>query len=230
MARADDSVSRVGYLSHWIDEKDLKPGDHIYCIRSIYNHQGIYIGERGCEVIHFSGDDKGSLEKKKGKQDDATMRQVTSLANERDKWPEGSAKYKEFQQQIDKIYQDHNRPVCIKSSTLKGFLHGATLRLVSYGSSGFKRVFSFIRGSNHTVNAMPPSETIELAKHFLNNPEEWGNYGFLSNNCETFACFCKTGLLNIAAQARPDRSALSEWFSTPCRNAEEALEKYRKIY
>ena len=155
---------------------------------------------------------------------------MTSLANERDKWPEGSAKYEEFQRQIDKIYQDHIRPVCIKSSTLKRFLYGATPRLVSYGSSGFKRAASPVRGSNHTVNAMPPSKTIELAKHFLNHPEEWGNYMAISNNCETFACYCKTGQMSIAAQGRPDRSTLSEWYSTPSRDPEEALEKYHERY
>ena len=59
---ADNSLSRVTFFSHSIEACDLSPGDHIYVYRNlyIYQHHGIYTGEEGREVIHFSGDDKRS--------------------------------------------------------------------------------------------------------------------------------------------------------------------------
>ena len=67
-------------------------------------------------------------------------------------------------------------------------------------------------GSCHTMEAMPSSENIKLAKHFLEHPHKWGNYNLKSNNCETFACFCKTGLMKIAAQLHPTRNVVKEAF------------------
>ena len=55
----DDSSQRAGMISHDVSRVDLKPGDHIYCYRGVppllcISHHGIYVGERDCEVIHFS--------------------------------------------------------------------------------------------------------------------------------------------------------------------------------
>ena len=52
----DDSKTRTGKLFHDVESWELKPGDHIYCYRlgGVYTHHGIYIGEKGREVIHFS--------------------------------------------------------------------------------------------------------------------------------------------------------------------------------
>ena len=57
MAGKDDSKDRAGFLFHMVFEDSLKPGDHIYAYRlgGVYAHHGIYIGEPGMEVIHFSG-------------------------------------------------------------------------------------------------------------------------------------------------------------------------------
>ena len=73
---------------------------------------------------------------------------------------------------------------------------------------------------------MPPEETIKLARYFLSHP--WGDYHFRENNCETFACFCKTGLMNIAAQLHPERLVLYELAMEPYTTAEAALESYNK--
>lgn len=57
----DDSQYRVGCQFHSIQEKDLKVGDHIYaytyCLASIYQHHGIYVGTTAGTpiVIHFTG-------------------------------------------------------------------------------------------------------------------------------------------------------------------------------
>ena len=57
MARKDDSKKIEGPLIHIVLKDWLKPGDHIYAYRlgGVYAHHGIYIGEPGMEVIHFSG-------------------------------------------------------------------------------------------------------------------------------------------------------------------------------
>lgn len=216
MAEADDSVSRVGYIFHTVDKKDLKPGDHIYCHRLhvAYRHHGIYIGEPGCEVIHFAGDGDGSFAKRISQQNDAKMNQVTESANECDKSPEESSNL-------------HNRQTYIRSTTMDNFLIGDRLRLVSYGSSTWKKTFSFLVDASHTMKAMPPSETVKLAKHFLNHPEEWGNYHLRNNNCETFATFCKTGQMNVAAQLNYFRLISEIKMKPSCETFEEALEKYR---
>ncbi len=57
----DDSMLRVGFLDHRIQDCKLKPGDHIYVYRKLkfYSHHGIYIGQnrnRVPLVIHFTGD------------------------------------------------------------------------------------------------------------------------------------------------------------------------------
>ena len=58
MDAPDDSDDRVGYFSHAVDKKDLKPGDHIYTYRPLgYSHHGIYVGSY---VIHLSGKTKAS--------------------------------------------------------------------------------------------------------------------------------------------------------------------------
>ena len=116
----------------------------------------------------------------------------------------------------------------IESTTLVRFLDGSTLRLVPYDVSGGKKFFAAV--SSHYVNAMPPSEVVKLAKHFLNHSPEWGNYDLKYNNCETFACFCKTGHMELAAQLNQvTRNVFSEMWKEPsCKTAEEALRKYRK--
>lgn len=58
----DDSKDRVGYFSHAVERKDLKPGDHIYCnllILGLGTKHGIYTGDktgsREAEVLYYSG-------------------------------------------------------------------------------------------------------------------------------------------------------------------------------
>ena len=149
----DDSKDRVGVLSHAVDKKDLKPGDHIYYYSALfYRHpkHGIYIGEDNCEVIHFAN--SGIIEKL-----------------------------------IDWIkWNQHTR---IRSCSLKEFLNGSNLRLVSYNDSQ-------ALASDCTKNkekAVSLEETVMIAKHYEKNPKLWGQYDEKKNNDETFAFYCKTG-------------------------------------
>ena len=82
-------------------------------------------------------------------------------------------------------------------------------------------------GSCHRVKAMPLEETLKVAKFFARKWQLWDTYNLYSNNCETFACFCKTGLLNIACQLHPEAEVV-ELFETPCSTAHEAITKYLK--
>uniref|UniRef100_A0A1X7V5W7 LRAT domain-containing protein n=1 Tax=Amphimedon queenslandica TaxID=400682 RepID=A0A1X7V5W7_AMPQE len=132
----DDSKDRVGDLSHAVDEKDLKPGDHIYCYSAFfYRHpkHGIYIGEDNYEVIHFATS--------------GIRETITDWIH----W-----------------YQ-HTR---VRSCSLKEFLNGSTLRLVSYDDSQAP-------ASDHTRHkekAVPLEETVMTAKHYEKNPKLWGQY------------------------------------------------------
>ena len=38
-----------------------------------------------------------------------------------------------------------------------------------------------------------PDEVIAAAEHLLENPDEFGHHNFVTNNCQHFATFCKTG-------------------------------------
>uniref|UniRef100_A0A1X7TIC3 LRAT domain-containing protein n=1 Tax=Amphimedon queenslandica TaxID=400682 RepID=A0A1X7TIC3_AMPQE len=73
-----------------------------------------------------------------------------------DSLPKDSEKAKEIEKKLK---------ISIKSTTLANFQNGSTLRLVAYSCSGTKNFFAVV--SSHYVKAMPPSETVKLAKHFM---------------------------------------------------------------
>lgn len=143
----DDSRLRVGFF-HYVNKEDLKPGDHIYCYRMIllYSHHGIYIGKPDCEVIHFSGDTKGS-----------------------------------------------KSSAALRKCTLSEFLDGDELHLVSYDEP-FLLKFLKKSESSRCLKSDSPSTVIVRAERLLHNPEMWGDYNVLLNNCEGFAFYCKTGI------------------------------------
>ena len=64
----------------------------------------------------------------------------------------------------------------------------AELRLVSYDDDSFKR-----SGTSQTQKSLSASEVIETAETYAMNPDRWEDYHVLTNNCEHFCIFCKTG-------------------------------------
>ena len=221
MAEAsDDSLDRVGYISHAVSEEDLKPGDHIYCHRSIYTHHGIYIGEPDCQVIHAVGRDYDSFMKLS--QSQQSYKDEKTLQEKLAKLKEENASSIEINKIKMKLQQ--LRDIRVKSDTLFEFCNGDLVRLVAYNCTNPIKT----NQAKHMVKAMPPEETIKLAKHFLNNPEEWPQFHIINWNCETFACFCKTGLSNIASQLHPYRFWFTEVHDEPYATAEEALQEYEK--
>lgn len=177
-ADSDDSNQRVGWVSHAISEEDLRPGDHIYCHRIGYSHHGIYIGEKDCEVIHFAGDGRGFVRWDPivlpGVGINAEPPKVPKIKN-----PKASAK--------------------IRKCTLQEFLNGSQLRLVAYGESEFSKIYKYAP-AGHIVKSDKPEVVIRRAKYYLDNPQKWEDYNLLFNNCESFACYCKTGITHLNAQ------------------------------
>ena len=42
-------------------------------------------------------------------------------------------------------------------------------------------------------NQLARDNIVEKAYYYYKNPDEWGEYDILSNNCEHFATYCATG-------------------------------------
>ena len=81
----------------------------------------------------------------------------------------------------------------VKSCDLKEFLCGCQLRLVAYSSSEARRKYK-MNSTCYCTKSRPASEVVATAKHYLEHPNEWGEYNLVRNNCEHFAFYCKTGI------------------------------------
>ena len=77
----------------------------------------------------------------------------------------------------------------IRRSTLEDFLQGIKLHLVSYGDASFLTRI----GTTHEKRCLPAAEVVRTAEHYAEHLNEWDEYDLLTNNCEMFALFCKTG-------------------------------------
>lgn len=152
--------------------------------------------------------------------DDQEMQELVVLIKEYRDLELQEAPPNERFKQIKQILRAKIDMIRIRKTTLSEFCSGAWMRLVAYNcNSWFK-----MKHSKHEMKAMPINETIKLAKHFMDHPMEWGKFHLKENNCETFACFCKTGRMDIAAQLHLRGNESTPPFNT----AEEALENYRQ--
>lgn len=208
----DDSADRVGHFSHAIEPKDLKPGDQIYCYRipGFYTHHGIYIGEDDCEVIHFSIGSSG-MKHEPG----SSIIPVASRVG---------AKVHKTMSSNEAISKALGIKVHVHSCSLAEFCDGSDVRLVAYNyGKSLKLGFSY-----HVIEAMPPSETVKLAKYYRDYPDKWKDYDLKDNNCEVFACFCKTGRLDIAHQLNEIRKIL-DYPKEPLTTADKAIAAYKLL-
>ncbi|GAV90634.1 LRAT domain-containing protein [Cephalotus follicularis] len=161
-----------------IEEKDLKLGDHIYAWRAwrLFSHHGIYVGNG--IVINFNTPDTESTK---------------SIANipKEDASPES-----ERCPRCD--YMTPGSPgVTIVKTCLKHF--GSTFYLYKYGVSWFE-FYTTPRGTCCPFDAKPLQETVDTAWEKLKTG--FGEYNTLTNNCEHFATYCKTGI-KFCAQVLP---------------------------
>ena len=235
MAKEEIDWDERGY--NVIDERDLKEGDHIYCQRKIgfYTHHGIYIGEPDCEVIHFSGPDgatSGELKQEDQEKAEELEKQYNNLH------VTNSEKADKIIPELDKLvdlqegYSSSNERRSIRSTTLANFLKSSKLCYVRYNYKPRKRANKpFCRASYHKIKAMPRKKTANLAKHICSNPKKlWKKYNLVRNNCETFACFCKTGRMDIATQLHPYRILAKGRRKKSCKNETEALAALKEYY
>lgn len=80
-------------------------------------------------------------------------------------------------------------------------------------------IYKFLKGHielvrfPHTTEIChPPKKVIEIAESLLKNPERWKTFCILSNNCEHFATYCKTG----KSYSTQFEAVASECIKNPC--------------
>lgn len=152
-------------------EKKLRPGDIIGVSRTFYEHYGVYVGNN--DVIHFSS--KIPSEENKIILTDIN----TFLKNEEDYFilvfPE---KYNKPQ----KIF----RKKSVLPNSLKRFNYQGNIVSLLIG------VYKSIRRNKKMKDykLYSPTETVRRAKRKLGEKE----YNIITNNCEHFAIWCKTGI------------------------------------
>lgn len=87
----------------------------------------------------------------------------------------------------------------IQACTLDEFLNGNQLRLVAYDADSLARRIKR-SGCCHIKASRNVEEVLKEAEYYLQNPAKWGRYNLITNNCEHFAYYCKTGI-KMSAQA-----------------------------
>lgn len=177
----------------------LTRGDHIFCKRSharyTYSHHGIYVGNN--QVIHFSGTEKDSYTTFKTlAMNDADIDK--EMKEERDrhnkifvKVPWQEEYHKDTMRKIGK-----KRKIHIRKTTLNEFQGSDDLEVAQYDEANARY---------SCVKSIDPKKTVQLAESYNEDPHRWPKYDLYSNNCETFACYCKTGLRSgVQLQLHPE--------------------------
>ncbi|XP_074270539.1 protein LEAD-SENSITIVE 1-like [Silene latifolia] len=166
----------MGLVSDRVRKEDIKPGDHIYTWRACYtySHHGIYVG--GNKVVHFTNPTDGGL-----------VGLSTSSCHSTSKVDHPSP----CPASTDCGFRQPDSGVVL--SCIDCFLGKGSLRLFKYGVTKF--TFQVKRPGTCTTAQPDLSETvIHRANYLLQHG--FGNYDMVINNCEDFAIYCKTGLLD----------------------------------
>nr|ABR18147.1 unknown [Picea sitchensis] len=164
----------MGLFSNEVDRKLLKAGDHVYTWRAAYSytHYGIYVG--GNYVIHFTaGPSESSF---------SSSLPTTMICPN---YPDSCG--------------SHHRKAGVIRSCLDCFLDGRNVYLFQYNVARF--VFmAHARGGTCTLEKSDPTNTVLRRAEYLLE-KGFGDYSILSNNCEGFAIYCKTGFIGNSGQA-----------------------------
>ncbi|KAK9758095.1 hypothetical protein RND81_01G206400 [Saponaria officinalis] len=198
----------MGLLSHKVKKEDIQRGDHIYTYRSTYtySHHGIYVG--GNKVIHFTPDPNWNLSSSSSSSFDPTTGIPSTCPNSPDcgfrlpNWNLSSSSSSSFDpttgipstcpNSLDCGFRLPNKRVIL--SCLDCFLGSGSLHLFKYGVYSIT-FFVKARSGTCTMAKSDPSETvIDRATRLLRIG--FGKYDVVENNCEDFALYCKTGLLD----------------------------------
>ncbi|XP_059457960.1 uncharacterized protein LOC132187613 [Corylus avellana] len=178
----------MGVLNNAVERSEIKPGDHIYTYRAAftYTHHGIFVGDN--KVVHFSPDTNSNSS--------TWICSDSSLCNKSgvicSSYPECG-----FRQPNSGVLR----------SCLDCFLGSGSLYRFEYGVT---RTFFFaqVRGGTCSIaKSDPPEQVIHRALYLLQYG--FGNYEVLSNNCEDFALYCKTGLQVVGGKKKAGGQATS---------------------
>ncbi|MFS7923644.1 putative LRAT domain-containing protein [Helianthus anomalus] len=162
-----------------VHRDEIKPGDHIFVWRArfTYTHHGIYVGEN--KVIHLTTD-----------QAKATSFFGLNLSS--------SGSFSS---------SSSNSTGCEFSKPISGHSCGSgsclcTLLLWISSTRECEAMASlvFLRGTCTSAPSDPPQDVINRAICLLKQSNGSGNYNLLSNNCENFALYCKTGRMIRSGQ------------------------------
>jgi len=84
--------------------------------------------------------------------------------------------------------------VKVAEQPLSEFLNGNKLRMVDYDSEVTK-AHAKRAGNEQVLRSLPTNLVISIVTYFVTHPDEWHEYNIVINNCESFALFCKTGVV-----------------------------------
>ncbi|KAH7863264.1 hypothetical protein Vadar_015437 [Vaccinium darrowii] len=184
----------MGFLSQKIERSQVVAGDHVYTWRTAftYSHHGIYIGDN--RVVHFVGTETSGSFSSNG----SILRCSSSLTS---KISDPSV-CPEFH---DCGFRQPKSGVML--SCLGCFLAGGSLYRYEYGVPTHHVLFK-LRGCTCTTAKSDPPEVVNHRASYLLQ-HGFLDYNMLSNNCEHFAMYCKTGLLCIDGGLIGQASALN---------------------
>ncbi|KAI7753424.1 hypothetical protein M8C21_022811 [Ambrosia artemisiifolia] len=157
-------------FSQKVKPSDLEKGDHVYTWRkNIYSHHGIYIGEG--KIIHFVNP-----------RNDGILRFSASsgISSSGTYCPTSNCG-------LEKVAGSGVRMSCIDCFIKKGKLYR-----FKYEASPQFLIAKLRGGTCTTARSDPPEEVIHRATYLHENG--YPKYDLMSNNCEDFALYCKTGL------------------------------------
>lgn len=185
----------MGFLSQKIERSQVVAGDHIYTWRTgfAFSHHGIYIGER--RVVHFVPTNTIGSSSSIGSIVWCSSRLTSTSISDPSICPEF----------IDCGFRQPESGVVL--SCLDCFLAGDSLYRFEYGVPIHHVLFKLRGCTCTTAKADPPELVNNRALHLLRHG--FLDYDTLSNNCEHFSMYCKTGLLCIGGGLIGQASALN---------------------
>jgi len=186
MDRAAGAVESVRTLSgHTVPFDDLHAGDHIYTVnlKGVFSHHGIVVKKGSnpgtTEVVEFNVPRGGPLPERvtpKEMMQPALLQRMVAAAKV---------------QRITLLQFLTSADSNIEDGAASPSGRTKNLRRVHYGDIELVRVIARC-GSAHTQGHDPADVVIKRALERLER-QDWPPYAAVTNNCEHFAVYCKTG-------------------------------------
>lgn len=150
-------------------------GDVIYVDRGVYKHFGIYSGEgRKERVIHYVKQEGGGVF-------DCCSGRVAETSLK--KFLDGDSEYCVFK------FEDLDVLDKLKDCFFASFNPFSKQKALSLGAEIISDTVSFLFDIEEEERLYSPQETVERARSCIGQ----GEYDLLTQNCEHFAMWCKTG-------------------------------------